>query len=183
MGQSTRSSSSGARQHCWRLQYVGTCKKSLLPKTVNINLIQIYINKAIKSGCGDIMKTSVDMIFSFLMLDEVNSIIRMHESLIEFWLNEDESTCNDGRFDPLAMKAVIRLMTQLMLMAEWTLDRLRREEEKSGKKTQLVEPIVAPEHDDPDMRAKWIFLLETLLERTVNRFLRHLRTGKRFIQK
>uniref|UniRef100_A0A8R1EG12 Uncharacterized protein n=2 Tax=Caenorhabditis japonica TaxID=281687 RepID=A0A8R1EG12_CAEJA len=106
----------------------------------------------------------------------------MHESLMDFWLNEDAANCQiDGRFDPLAMRAIIRLMTQVMLLAEWSLDRLINEEPKFEPKLQLNTSIEAPEIDDPDRREKWIYLMRSALERTVNRFSKILRLGDRVI--
>uniref|UniRef100_A0A1I7T291 HECT domain-containing protein n=1 Tax=Caenorhabditis tropicalis TaxID=1561998 RepID=A0A1I7T291_9PELO len=138
----------------------------------------IYINKTIKSGCGDIMKSSVDMIFSFLMMDDLNSIIRMHESLMDFWLSEDAGQCQvDGRFDPLALRAVIRLMAHVMLIAEWALDRLVNDGPPLQDPLPLEEPIGTPEPEDPLRREKWVFLLRAMLERTINRFSKILRKG------
>lgn len=137
----------------------------------------IYISKTIKSGCGDIMTSSVDMIFSFLMLDDLNSIIRIHESLMAFWLSEDAGQCQaDGRFDPLSIRVVIRLMTQVLLIAEWTLDRLLNEDPAFVERLNLKE-VKAPEPEDPDKREKWIFLLRSMLERTINRFFKIVRKG------
>ncbi|CAL2044566.1 unnamed protein product [Caenorhabditis brenneri] len=138
----------------------------------------LYMNKTIKTGCGDLMKSSIDMIFSFLMMDDLNSIIRIHESLMEFWLNEDATQCQlDGRFEPLAMRAVIRLMSHVMLMAEWRLDRLVNDGPPLPDPLPLTEPINTPEPEDPLYREKWVFLLRLMLDRTVNRFFKILRNG------
>lgn len=138
----------------------------------------LYMNKTIKTGCGDLMKSSIDMIFSFLMMDDLNSLIRIHESLMEFWLNEDATQCQlDGRFEPLAMRAVIRLMSHVMLMAEWRLDRLVNDGPPLPDPLPLIEPINTPEPEDPLFREKWVFLLRLMLDRTVNRFFKILRNG------
>lgn len=137
-----------------------------------------FMNKTIKCGCGDLMKSSVDMIFSFLMMDDLNSIIRIHESLMDFWLIEDTTQCQmDGRFDPLSMRIVIRLMSHVMLMAEWTLDRLVNNGPPLPDPLPFKEAIETPEPEDPLHREKWVFLLRSLLDRTVNRFFKILRNG------
>lgn len=139
--------------------------------------IHLYISKTADSGCGEIMREQVDMIFAILMMDDLNVIIRMHEIMTDHWLSEivDESLM-DGRSDPLAMTAVIRLMSNVMILSEWTLDRLINDG------PPLVEPLpftetMTPEPEDPLRREKWVFLLRNLLDRTVNRLLKILRRG------
>lgn len=138
--------------------------------------IHLYISKTADSGCGEIMKDQVDMIFAILMMDDLNVIIRMHEIMTDYWLNDivDENL-QDGRSDPLAMTAVIRLMSNVMILSEWTLDRLIND-------GPPLEPItftetLTPEPEDPYRREKWVFLLRNLLDRTVNRLLKILRKG------
>ncbi|CAI2354170.1 unnamed protein product [Caenorhabditis sp. 36 PRJEB53466] len=93
----------------------------------------------------------------------------MHESMMDFWFSEEVEKCwTDGRFDPLAVLAIVRLMTQTMLMAEWTLGRLHKEG-PPVRKTYISTEVKAPELEDPERREKWIFLLTELLDRSINR--------------
>ena len=71
----------------------------------------MFISKTIQIQCGEIMKISVDMILAVCMTDDVNLIIRMQESLMDHWFSEDAGLAQiDGRFDSLALTAVIRLI-------------------------------------------------------------------------
>ncbi|UMM34434.1 hypothetical protein L5515_007515 [Caenorhabditis briggsae] len=138
--------------------------------------IHLYITKIVGGGCGEIMKDQVDMIFGMLMMDDLNVIIRMHEIMMDFWLSEEAGNLQlDGRFDPLSMTAVIRLMANVMLISEWTLDRLINDG------PPLVEfdftSAMTPEPEDPLRREKWVFLLRQMLDRTVNRLFKILRQG------
>ncbi|KAF1751810.1 hypothetical protein GCK72_018364 [Caenorhabditis remanei] len=137
----------------------------------------MFISKTIQIQCGEIMKISVDMILAVCMTDDVNLIIRMQESLMDHWFSEDAGLAQiDGRFDSLALTAVIRLIAYVMMYAELILDRLLNDGPPL-KEPLPYEEIEAPGSEDPEYREKWIYLYSSLLDRTVNRLFKILRKG------
>ncbi|EFO82177.1 hypothetical protein CRE_00450 [Caenorhabditis remanei] len=137
----------------------------------------MFISKTIQIQCGEIMQNSVDMILAVCMTDDVNIIIRMQESLMDHWFSEDATlTQIDGRFDSLALTAVIRLIANVMMYAELILDRLLNNGPPIRDPLPYGE-IEAPGSEDPENREKWIYLYRSLLDRTVNRLFKILRKG------
>ncbi|CAD6191548.1 unnamed protein product [Caenorhabditis auriculariae] len=137
--------------------------------------ISFFVTYMMKLKCGEMMVKAVDMISAFMMMDQLGSLIRMLEMMVDYMF-EDGSLC-DIRFEQPFVAPLIRLLTQVLFVAVWTLEcekkKLESNEPKS-KRAKLQLELSEGEQDTPEAL---VHLLDESINVAMNKFLKKLKEG------
>lgn len=124
-----------------------------------------YTTEMMKLKCSEMMVKAVDMIGAFLVLDYVNSITVMIETMTEYMFSEN--TGGDVRYEQPFVIPLVRQLTNLLILGAWTYYN-----ESKKMTTEPVEKKAKVEEEETELEK-----LNKVLDQTVEKMFVMLKKG------